>query len=51
MTESSKIPQSSHFFLPKLREGGGTQEGIDIKPGAVGTWDQQSRVAFPACRL
>ncbi len=46
MTESSKIPQSSYFFLPKLREGGGTQEGIDIKPGAVGTWDRQSRAAF-----
>ncbi|MCG9891667.1 MAG: hypothetical protein MH252_11390 [Thermosynechococcaceae cyanobacterium MS004] len=46
MTESSKIPQSSYFFLPKLKEGGGAQEGIDVKPGAVGTWDQQSRVAF-----
>jgi hypothetical protein len=46
MTESSKIPQSSTFFLPKLREGGGTQEGIDVKPGAVGSWDRQSRAAF-----
>ena len=46
MTESTNIPQSSHFFLPKLREGGGTQEGIDIKPGAVGNWDRQSRIAF-----
>ncbi|WP_404785088.1 hypothetical protein [Altericista sp. CCNU0014] len=46
MTESSKIPQSSYFFLPKLRDGGGPQEGIDIKPGAVGAWDRQSRAAF-----
>jgi hypothetical protein len=46
MTESSRIPQSSTFFLPKLREGGVTQEGIDVKPGAVGTWDRQSRAAF-----
>jgi hypothetical protein len=46
MTESSRTPQSSYFFLPKLKEGGGAQEGIDIKPGPVGTWDQQSSVAF-----
>ena len=46
MTESSRIPQSSTFFLPKLREGGGTQEGIDVKPGKAGTWDRQSSKAF-----
>jgi hypothetical protein len=46
MTESSRPPQSSTFFLPKLKDGGGSQEGIDIKPGPVGNWDQQSNAAF-----
>jgi hypothetical protein len=46
MTESSRPPQSSYFFLPKLRDGDGTQSGIDIKPGASGIWDQQSEIAF-----
>jgi hypothetical protein len=46
MTDSSKPPQSSYFFLPKLRDGEGAQSGIDVKPGASGVWDQQSVIAF-----
>ncbi|HEY9828879.1 MAG TPA: hypothetical protein V6D19_25960, partial [Stenomitos sp.] len=46
MTNSSVPPQSSCFFLPKLKDGEGSQEGIDVRPGTVGVWDLQSSVAF-----
>ncbi len=47
MTESRSFIQStSHFFLPKLKDGDGGQEGIEIKSGSVGDWDAQSEIAF-----
>ncbi len=47
MTESrSSIQSTSHFFLPKLKDGDGGQEGIEIKSGSVGDWDAQSEIAF-----
>jgi hypothetical protein len=43
---SSMPQQSSYFFLPKLKDGSGSQEGIDVKPGSVGVWDLQTSIAF-----